>query len=184
MSSTEFVAPASFGMPSVPSATSLPTPIDRRVFREIMGRFPTGVAIVAARSTDGSPIGVTVNSFTSVSLDPPLILFCLSRTARSFSGFAAASVFSVNFLGRDRRALSQRFAMSPFDWQGVETETWETRAPILSEAAAAIDCRVAARHDGGDHEIIVGRVVAMAMLADTPPLVYYRGAYSEVTDGD
>ena len=166
-------------MPSVPSAAP-PAPIDTRKLREVLGRFPTGVTVVATRDTGGAPIGVTVNSFTSVSLDPPLVLFCLGRKARCFAEFAGARAFSVNILGDDQRELSTRFASSPVDWAGVDTQMWETRAPILSHAAAAIDCRVEARHDGGDHQIIIGRVVAMATLSEKAPLVYYRGAYVEL----
>ena len=157
---------------------------DRRAFRQILGQFPTGVTIVATQDADGVPVGVTVNSFTSVSLDPPLVLFCLARTARSYARFAESSCFSVNILGCGQRALSDRFASSPFDWSEVGAAHWATGAPILSEALAALDCHVEARYDGGDHEIIVGRVVALGTIRDGKPLVYHRGAFAELAGLD
>lgn len=162
-----------------------PAPHDRfdsRAFRQIMGRFPTGVTVVATRDPHGAPVGVTVNSFTSVSLDPPLVLFCLARHARSYPMFAASPHFTVNILGDERRDLSDRFAGSPFDWTDVRIERWETGAPVLSEAAAALDCRVTARYQGGDHDIIVGEVVALGSLRPGKPLVYYRGTFVDLPD--
>lgn len=159
-----------------------PDRFDSRAFRQIMGRYPTGVTIVATRDAQGAPVGVTVNSFTSVSLDPPLVLFCLARHARCYPAFAESPQFSVSMLGAGQRNVSDRFAASPFDWTGVRTEGWETGAPILSDAAAALDCRVAARHEGGDHDIIVGEVVALGSLRPGKPLVYYRGTFVDLPD--
>lgn len=170
-------------MASVPRPAP-PARFDSRAFRQIMGRFPTGVTIVATRDAQGAPVGVTVNSFTSVSLDPPLVLFCLARHARCYPAFEASSRFAVNMLGGKQRDFSDRFAASPFDWTDIRTEAWETGAPIVSDAAAALDCRVAARYQGGDHEIIVGEVVALGSLKPGKPLVYYRGTFVDLPDLD
>lgn len=147
-------------------------------FRAVLGRFATGVTIVTARAAGGEPVGLTVNSFTSVSLDPPLVLFCLDRTAGSLPAFEAAQGFAVNILGADQEAVSTRFAdpeAARFSVDGVET--WSTGSPILSDAVAALDCTVHARHDGGDHVILVGRVQRLAVMSEGEPLVYWRGGY-------
>lgn len=147
-------------------------------FRDVLGNYATGVTVVTTRTSDGEPVGLTVNSFTSVSLDPPLVLFCLDREAGSLPAFETAQGFAVNILSADQTAVSNRFAdplAARFD--GEEVADWSTGAPILEEALAALDCTVHARHDGGDHVILVGRVQRLAVLADDEPLIYWRGSY-------
>ena len=150
-------------------------------FRAVLGRFATGVTVVTTRSPEGDPVGLTVNSFTSVSLDPPLILFCLDLEAGSLPAFEAASCFAVNILGTDQEAVSNRFA-DPLAarFSANEFTGWSTGAPILADALAALDCTVHARHDGGDHVILVGRVQRLAVLDDAEPLVYWRGSYRKL----
>lgn len=152
--------------------------IDSFAFRSVLGRFATGVAVVTTRAPDGSWAGLTVNSLTSVSLDPPLVLFCLDRSAGSGPTFAAADCFAVNILGAGQDPISARFA-DPFAerFSLERTVEWETGAPVLAEALAALDCRMHARHDGGDHVILVGRVVRAEVLDDAAPLIYWRGGY-------
>ncbi|MEQ8818108.1 MAG: flavin reductase family protein [Thalassobaculum sp.] len=153
-------------------------PIDPSDFRAVLGRYATGVTIVTTRGADSRPTGLTVNSFTSVSLDPPLVLFCLDRAAGSGPAFAAADCFAVNILAAGQAQKSARFAdpvAARFVDDGVTT--WETGAPILSDALAALDCRVHARHDGGDHVILVGRVLRAQVMRDEAPLLYWRGDY-------
>ena len=156
-------------------------PIDPSAFRAVLGRYATGVAVVTTRGPDGYPVGLTVNSFTSVSLDPPLVLFCLDRAAGSEPAFATADGFAVNILGTSQAPVSVRFA-DPASERFVEDHTveWETGAPVLAHAMAALDCRVHARYDGGDHVILVGRVLRAEVLQDTAPLVYWRGGYREL----
>ncbi len=152
--------------------------IDPSAFRAVLGRYATGVTIVTTRGADSRPAGLTVNSFTSVSLDPPLVLFCLDRAAGSGPAFAASDCFAVNILATGQAQVSARFAdpvAARFVNDGILA--WETGAPILAEALAALDCRVHARHDGGDHVILVGRVLRAEVLRDSPPLVYWRGDY-------
>lgn len=152
--------------------------IDPSAFRAVMGHYATGVTVVTTRGPDDRPTGLTVNSFTSVSLDPPLVLFCLDRAAGSGPAFASSDCFAVNILGAGQSAVSARFA-DPVAPRFVDdgTTVWETGAPILTTALAALDCRVHARHDGGDHVILVGRVLRAAVMHDAPPLVYWRGGY-------
>lgn len=155
-----------------------PSPVSPGDFRAVLGRYATGVTVVTTRAPDGEPIGLTVNSFTSVSLDPPLVLFCLDRSAGSLPAFEAAAGFAVNILGAGQEAVSNRFAdplAARFTNGGIAD--WSTGAPVLSDALAALDCALHARHDGGDHVILVGRVLQLAVLTDGEPLVYWRGAY-------
>ncbi|SDF14645.1 MULTISPECIES: flavin reductase family protein [Thalassobaculum] len=150
-------------------------------FRAVLGSYATGVTVVTTRAPDGEPVGLTVNSFTSVSLDPPLVLFCLDREAGSLPAFETADGFAVNILSADQAAVSNRFAdpqAARFDGEGVAD--WSTGAPILADALAALDCTVHARHDGGDHIILVGRVRRLAVLSDDEPLIYWRGVYRKL----
>jgi len=152
--------------------------IDPSAFRAVLGRYATGVTVVTTRGADNRPSGLTVNSFTSVSLDPPLVLFCLDRAAGSGPAFAASDCFAVNILAAGQTQVSARFAdpvASRFVNDGIMV--WETGAPILVDALAALDCRVHARHDGGDHVVLVGRVLRAEVIRDAPPLVYWRGDY-------
>ena len=152
--------------------------MDPSAFRAVLGRYATGVAVVTARGPEGVPVGLTVNSFTSVSLDPPLVLFCIGRSAGSEPVFATADSFAVNILATTQAAVSTRFA-DPASERFVEDRTveWATGAPVLADAMAALECRVHARYDGGDHVIMVGRVLRAEVLEDTSPLVYWRGRY-------
>ncbi len=152
-------------------------------FRAVLGRYATGITVVTAIAPDGTPVGLTVNSFTSVSLDPPLILFCLDRDAGSLPVFDAADGFAVNILGAGQEAVSSRFADPEQErFAADRIERWVTGAPIHSDALAALDCAVEARHDGGDHVIMVGRVLRTGVLADRDPLVYWRGEYRHLRE--
>ncbi len=152
--------------------------VDPRTFRDAMGHFATGVTVVTMVRPDGAPDGVTVNSFNSVSLDPPLVLFSLRRQARSLRYFLDSAHFAVNILRDDQVELSRKFASPVQDlWDGVAYQTWESGCPILDGALASFECEIAAKHDGGDHVIFVGRVQRMAHSRRGKPLLYYRGDY-------
>lgn len=149
-----------------------------RGFRDALGHFATGVAIVTARSGAGEPIGLTINSFASVSLDPPLVLWSLDRTSDRFKLFMAAEHFCVNTLGDECRAVSQRLSRKgESSLQDDEVRDGAHHLPILKSAIAHFECRVEHRHDGGDHVIFVGRVLDFGHTAHGRPLVYYRGRY-------
>lgn len=152
--------------------------MDKRQFRDCLGCFPTGVTVVTAVGPDGL-LGVTVNSFNSVSLDPPLILFCLDRGIRSLAGFEAARHHAVNVLDIEQGDLARRFASASDDkWAGLEVSHGETGCPVFDDAMAVMECAAHERHDGGDHVIFVGRVVAMRARLNARPLVFHRGRYA------
>jgi flavin reductase (DIM6/NTAB) family NADH-FMN oxidoreductase RutF len=151
--------------------------IDQRALRHALGRFATGVAVITTCTADGKLEGLTVNSFASVSLDPPLVLWCLQRTAPSFASFAAAGVFAVSVLGADQRALSHRFATAvPHKFGDVAHLVGYGGAPRLADALAWFECRTERTVDGGDHVIFIGRVMR-AGYRDGEPLVFSAGRY-------
>lgn len=156
--------------------------IDPREFRNTVGCFATGITVITTVDESGGPIGFTANSFTSLSLDPPLVLFCLDRKVTSFGAFSAERPFAVNILSSAQTDVSQRFATTgPEKWEGVEFESWETGSPILPGCLANLDCTIESVHEGGDHVIVIGRVVALKR-ADAAPgaLLYYNGRYAEL----
>ena len=154
--------------------------IDQRHFRNVMGTFATGVAIISTK-VDGNVHGITANSFSSVSLDPPLVLFCLGRSSTNFSAFMTTDNFAVNILAAGQDALSTRFAIFEGDrFEGVGWQSWETGAPIVDGVISAADCILEARHDAGDHVIIVGRVLRAEKFFDASPLLYFKGGYANL----
>lgn len=154
---------------------------DPREFRNALGNFATGVTIVTARSRTGEPLGLTANSFNSVSLDPPLVLFSLNRQAYSLKSFEEAGNFAINVLRDDQQDISQVFAQALTDkFHGLAFETWESGAPIFSHALAVFDCSTHAVHDGGDHLIFIGRVLRFMHDPEGKPLLYFRGSYGKV----
>jgi flavin reductase (DIM6/NTAB) family NADH-FMN oxidoreductase RutF len=149
-----------------------------RDFRDAVGWFATGVTVITARGADGALYGVTANSFASVSLDPPLVLWSLDKRSPSSAGFATAGNFAVNVLGQDQQGLSARFATTgPDKWRDIAHETWQTGAPILPGSLASLDCEVEAKHEGGDHVIFVGRVLRLESRRHGQPLLFSRGSY-------
>ena len=154
---------------------------DPAAFRNALGNFATGVAIVTTLCSKGTKQGVTANSFNSVSLDPPLVLVSLARTLTCFAHFESRSAFAVNLLRADQKELSRRFAMRGADkWQGVSHRMGALGVPILEHRLAIFECRPHARYDGGNHAILVGRVECFAIGAKHPPLIYFRGGYREI----
>jgi flavin reductase (DIM6/NTAB) family NADH-FMN oxidoreductase RutF len=151
--------------------------------RKALGVFPTGVAVVTARAADGLLQGMTVSSFNSVSLDPPLVLFSLARAALSFAAWAAASAWGISVLAETQDGLSTRFAQSgSAKWQGVEPIAGATGVPLIAGALAHFECARHALHDGGDHVIFIGRVLALARSAGSAsrPLVFCSGRYHQI----
>jgi flavin reductase (DIM6/NTAB) family NADH-FMN oxidoreductase RutF len=154
------------------------TPHDPRKFRNALGSFATGVTVITTRGMNGELIGNTASSFNAVSLEPPLVLWSLSRNAYSFKSYLAADYFAVNVLREGQEDLSVRFAKSLGDkWAGIEHETWQTGCPILPGALAIFECRMAYTYQGGDHVIFVGEVVNYDFDAGGKPLVFWQGKY-------
>lgn len=151
--------------------------LDPRAFRATLGCFATGVTVITAQAK-GCRVGVTANSFNSLSLEPPLILWSLVKTSSSYPTFEAASHFAVNILAHDQIGLSNRFARRSEDkFAGLEATEGDGGCLLLPDTCATIQCLREKILDGGDHWILIGRVTAFKN-SDTAPLLYHRGAYS------
>ena len=151
---------------------------DARTLRDALGCFATGVTVVTWLGPDGQPAGLTVNSFTSVSLDPPLLLVNLAKKAASAASLIAASHFAVNVLQTGQQPASIRFSTRDEDRFGATPwECGEAGAPILAESLGVFECEQYAVHDGGDHHILIGQVVKASFDASLDPLLYFRGKY-------
>ena len=149
-----------------------------RDFRSALGCFATGVTVITALGPRGELLGNTVNSFSSVSLDPPLILWCMGRHALSLKGYLSTDHFAVNILAEDQRDLSKAFAKTGAEkWTSVAYETWNTGCPILKGALAVFECKTRHTYMGGDHVIFVGEVVTAAFDKTHEPLVFLQGKY-------
>lgn len=152
--------------------------LDPRMFRQALGQFATGVAVITAQAENGSAIGLTMSSFNSVSVDPPLILFSMDRKAFSLAAMTEAAGYAVNILGRDQERLSDQFARSLSDkWSAVEHSLGHAAAPLIAGALAHFECEPYAQYDGGDHVIFVGRVLRFSAYPANEPLIFFRGAY-------
>lgn len=149
-----------------------------RRFRSALGAFATGVTIVTTRDELGRDVGLTANSFNSVSLDPPMVLWSLAKSSRSLPAFLAASHFAVHVLAADQEELSIRFATRGAEkFEGLEVERSPQQVPLLRGCSARFVCRTAFRHEAGDHMIFVGEVGAFDH-SDRPELLFHRGRYS------
>jgi 3-hydroxy-9,10-secoandrosta-1,3,5(10)-triene-9,17-dione monooxygenase reductase component len=158
------------------AATAAPT-IDSAHFRSVLGHFCTGIAIVTGID-GGEPVGLTCQSFTSISLDPPLVAFVPAKSSTSWPRIQPSGVFCVNLLTEDQEELCRVFATSGADkFRGVGWRPSSTGSPLLNDTLAWIDCRVTAEHDAGDHIIVVGRVLELGATKDGKPLLFYRGGY-------
>ncbi len=154
---------------------------EKRQFRAALGRYPTGVTVVTARSPDGAPVGMTVNSFASVSLDPPLVLWSVGDDASCAEVFAKAPRFAVNILAADQEHLARRFALPDSDrFDGVETRAGLADIPLIGGALTVLECRLDAVYPGGDHRILLGRVERFATRAGKP-LLFHEGMFDRLT---
>jgi 3-hydroxy-9,10-secoandrosta-1,3,5(10)-triene-9,17-dione monooxygenase reductase component len=157
--------------------------IDPAHFRSVLGRFATGVTIVTAMDGD-APVGMAVNSFMSVSLDPPLVAFCPTKSSSTWQRIQAARAFCVNILGQDHEDLCRLFATAGADRFGrIGWSTGASGSPLLDGMTAWIDCHIDAEHDAGDHLIVVGRVLELAVASEGHPLLFYRGGYGRLDVG-
>ena len=157
--------------------------VSERAFRNALGMFPTGVVVITALS-GGARLGLTVSSFSSVSLTPPLVLFSVAKRAFHFAAWQTVDRYAINILSEDQVVVSNRFAASAVDkWEGVPVLSGATGVPILPNVLAALECTAYARYDGGDHEIFLGRVVAIASreAAKPHPLIFFRGRYGKLS---
>lgn len=147
-------------------------------FRAALGRFATGVTIVTTRSDTGAPVGLTVSSFNSVSLQPPLVLWSLAIEADSLPVFSTGSHFAVHVLGSHQRELAERFATRGRDrWDGVPFQDGLGGVPLLDGAVAVFECANRSRYEEGDHVIFVGEVLRCVHRTDVSPLLYHGGRF-------
>ena len=161
--------------------------ISPRELRDVFGLFPTGVAIITAHAADGERLGLTVSSFNSVSIDPPLVQFSIARNAKSLPAWNTVPHFAVNILSEGQSEISTRFAKPLTDkWEGLDPVSARLiDAPLLREGLASIECKVWARYDGGDHVILIGEVLHFSRTAaERPrPLVFANGRYRRLDGG-
>lgn len=161
-------------------------PVDRQMFKSVMRRWTSGVAVVTTRAGD-RVAGMTVSSFSAVSLEPPLVLFCADKLAHSEPVLAEAGVFAVNVLAADQFELSAQFALAGNEalrFEGLACRSGPTGSPWLPGTLAVLDCRTVATHPAGDHVIYVGQVEAASVAAAREPLTYYDAAYRRLAPGD
>lgn len=156
--------------------TSLPL-IDRRELRTALGAFATGVTIMTTRSPNGAFVGLTVNSFNSLSLDPPLVLWSINDVSVSLAAFEQASHFAVNILCEDQADISRRFASQvPNKFAGLEVLDGAGGIPLIAGCAAHLECRTFSHQRAGDHVLFIGQIERFSHCSKRP-LIYYRGNY-------
>jgi len=162
------------------SAESLMPP-DAASFRTVLGHFATGVTIITSMDND-EPIGVAANSFTSVSLEPPLVLFCAGSSSSTWPRIESAGKFAVNMLNEEQEDVCRVFAIPGADRFGrIGWRPSANGSPILHDSLAYVDCEIEATYPGGDHVIVVGRVTGPGVLSTSGPLLFYRGGYGKFT---
>ena len=154
---------------------------DSATFRRVLGHYPTGVCVITAIADGGTPVGMAIGSFTSVSLDPPLVAFFPDRRSSSWPRIRAAGRFCANVLASDQEHICRRFAMSGADrFADISHRVSANGSPILDGVVAWIDCDLHAVHEAGDHFIVLGRVKELEVENARPPLLFFQGAYGEV----
>ena len=153
-------------------------PVDATAFRQVLGHYPTGVAVVTASAPE--PVGMAVNSFTSVSLEPPLVSFCAASTSSTWPRIRPGGRFAVNILHESQHELCRQFSRTGGDrFEGVRWAPSAHGCPLLAGALAWLDCRIEAEHPAGDHTIVIGSVQDLG-CHDGRPVVFWRGAYAAV----
>jgi flavin reductase (DIM6/NTAB) family NADH-FMN oxidoreductase RutF len=157
-------------------------PIDKNQLRQVMGHFATGVTIITTFNKDGQMHGLTANAFTSVSLEPPLLLISVDKKAESYPAFEESKVFTVNILADEQEALSRKFAVSGGNkFEGVAYRRGANGAAILDGTLAHIECTLYGAYEGGDHSLYLGEIQE-AEVREGKPLVFYRGGYRAIGD--
>jgi len=152
-----------------------------RQFRDALGHFATGITVVTTKVGSEPAIGLTANSFSSVSLDPPLILWSLDKNSETVATFEACEHFAINVLSVEQKDLSVQFSRRGNHFiNGLDVETWKTGSPILRQAQASFDCTVHQRIDAGDHIIMLGQVEQVGLSGSGDPLLYHRGQYRQI----
>jgi flavin reductase (DIM6/NTAB) family NADH-FMN oxidoreductase RutF len=155
-------------------------PLDTVAFRASLSRFASGVTVLTTRSAEGQDLGMTATAFSSLSLDPPLVLVCIDHAASMAPALERATHLAVHVLGADQESVSRQFALKTGDrFAGLAVTRGAGDLPLLSGALVRLECRIVERHAGGDHRIVVCEVLA-AEVADGDPLLYFRGRYARL----
>ena len=153
---------------------------DSATCRRVLGHYPTGVCVVTAMEASGAPVGMVVGSFTSVSLDPPLVAFFPAKSSSSWPRIEAVGKFCVNILASDQQPLCRQIAApGPDKFAGIVHRVSANGSPILDDVVAWIDCALDAVHEAGDHYIVLGKVVALEVDRPERPLLFFQGSYGE-----
>ncbi|MGI9626264.1 MAG: flavin reductase family protein [Longimicrobiales bacterium] len=157
-------------------------PLDPTLFRRIMGHYPTGVTVVTALAEPGSPVGFTANSVTSVSLDPPLVLVCISKESASLGAISGTGGFAVNILDASSAPVASQFAKGDREerFKGVASTPRASGIPVLDGALAWLECELYRAFEAGDHMILVGQVQAGGAM-EGEPLLFYKGQYGRLS---
>lgn len=166
--------------PADPLEPEVSRAFDSARFRQVLGHFPTGVTVITAQH-EQTPVGLAIGSFTSVSLEPPLVAFCPAKSSSSWPKIRAAGRFCVNILAEDQEDVCRAFASKADDkFEGLG---WRKGAsgPVLSDVLAWIECEIDAIHEAGDHDIVIGRVLELEVEQESGPLIFYRGGYGRFT---
>lgn len=154
---------------------------DSNEFRTVLGHFATGVTVITTHDGEGNFFGLTANAFSSVSLDPPLVVVCVDKRAESLSALQASGAYNVNILTKEQEPLSRSFSKSGADkFAGLAYEIAENGAPILKDSLAHLICTVHQEVDAGDHILFLGRVTGLEMDNEANPLLYFRGGYRDL----
>lgn len=160
-------------------------PIDSKEFRNALGQFATGICLISRpkKENDAAPTGIIVNSFSSLSLDPPRVLWCLDKSSSRFDPFIDCESFGVNILAEDEQELSDGFACGTIlNFDGIDSERWESGAALLPSSCVNLECAVVDRIENGDHFIIIGEVSRMRANGSDGPLLYHAGRYRKLLD--
>lgn len=151
--------------------------LDAREIRNVLGHFATGVTVITTSDITGKPFGLTVNSFTSLSLNPPLVVVCVDKTVDCYSCFDESKVFAVNILSEDQEELSRRFATKGIEkFAGIQWRMGEHGLPLLDGVIGTIECKVTRSYEGGDHTIFLGEILSATAKGDRP-LLFFKGKY-------
>ena len=156
--------------------------IDLQELRRVMGHFATGVCVVTTKDKAGTPFGLTANAFTSLSLEPPLVLICIDKGAQCYSCFEDSKVFAINVLSEEQEEISRRFASKGIEkFSGIPWHKGENGVALLDGAISHIECKIIHSYDDGDHTIYVGEIIRATTSGDRP-LIFFQGKYHRLPD--
>jgi flavin reductase (DIM6/NTAB) family NADH-FMN oxidoreductase RutF len=156
--------------------------IEPQELRRVMGHFATGVTVITTKDKDGTPQGLTANAFMSLSLNPSLVLISVDKGAASYACFKTGNGYTVNFLGEEQEEISKRFATKGIDkFSGVQWHPGTNGAAIIDGVIGYVECKITQCHDGGDHTIVVGEILAASATGDRP-LLFFKGKYQRLPD--